>query len=61
MSLPEHLVPEFEPVAAEEAVVTGPNCRFTVLTGRLLRQSHEHTPPRLSQKTAGSAPDAIGV
>ena len=53
MRLPEHLVPEFEPVAAEEAVVTGPNCRFTVLTGRLLRlesdpaESFEDRPTQL--------------
>jgi hypothetical protein len=40
VTLPDHLIPDFEPVAREEAVVTGPNSRFTVLTPRLLRLEH---------------------
>ncbi len=40
MRLPDHLIPDFEPVAREEAVITGPDCRITVLTPRLLRLEH---------------------
>jgi len=40
MSLQEHLVPAFEPVAAEDAVVAGPTYRITVLTPRLVRLEH---------------------
>ncbi|MFW5956315.1 MAG: TIM-barrel domain-containing protein [Halorhabdus sp.] len=41
MPFPEYLEPDVDPVAAEAAVITGPNCRFTVLTPRVLRLEYD--------------------
>lgn len=41
MGLRDYHVPDFEPVADDDAVVTGPACRFTVLTPRLLRLEYD--------------------
>jgi alpha-glucosidase (family GH31 glycosyl hydrolase) len=41
MDLQEYHVPDFEPVADDASVVTGPNCRFTVLSSRLVRLEHD--------------------
>jgi hypothetical protein len=41
VSLPEHLVPAFAPVADEDAVVAGDTYRFTVLTPRVVRLEYD--------------------
>ena len=41
MGLADYHVPEFDPVAADEATVTTDHCRFTVLTPRLLRLEYD--------------------
>jgi alpha-glucosidase (family GH31 glycosyl hydrolase) len=38
--IPEHFKREFAPVAAEDAVVTVPHARFSVLTSRLIRMEY---------------------
>ena len=43
MTLRDHQIPAFEGQAADEAVVHGPACRFTVLTPRLLRMEYDPT------------------
>ncbi len=44
MSLvPSHLQIKFSPVARPDAVVSGPNVRFTVLAARLLRLEYSPT------------------
>lgn len=41
MDLHDHQIPDFEPVADDDAVVTGPKYRITVLSSRLLRLEYD--------------------
>lgn len=41
MELQPHHVPEFDPVADEDAIVRAPNCRVTILAPRLVRLEYD--------------------